>query len=70
MADVFKCDPHYVTAMHGELFPGCLVCSNHVELELVFAIVHMKAHPLFSAQFLPCFVYFREGPSRRSISAA
>jgi len=39
--------PHYVTAVHGELFPGCLECSHHVQFELVVSAVHMKAHPLF-----------------------
>jgi hypothetical protein len=38
---------HHVTAVSGEIFPGCLQCCNEVRFELLMCAVHIKVHPLF-----------------------
>jgi hypothetical protein len=40
-------EPHYATALFGDIFPPCQVCRGGVGFELAIASVHINAHPLF-----------------------
>jgi hypothetical protein len=39
--------PHYVTVLHGDIFPICQQCFNKVRFEVAMPAVHVNAHPLF-----------------------
>ncbi len=38
---------HEVTALFGETFPACKTCGYKVTFELIYAAVHVRAHPQF-----------------------
>jgi hypothetical protein len=38
---------HFVLALRGETYPGCLRCSDQVKFQLALSAVHVVAHPFF-----------------------
>jgi hypothetical protein len=40
-------EPHFVTAVYGEIFPECVKCADSVQFELSISSVHVSAHPYF-----------------------
>ena len=40
-------EAHYVLALRGETFPGCLRCSDQVKFQLALSAIHVVTHPFF-----------------------
>jgi hypothetical protein len=43
-------EAHYVLALRGEAFPGCLRCSDQVKFQLALSAVHVVTHPFFHSE--------------------
>jgi hypothetical protein len=43
-------EAHYVLALRGEAFPGCLRCSDQVKFQLGLSAVHVVTHPIFHSE--------------------
>ena len=43
-------EAHYVPALRGATFPGCLRCSDQVKFQLALSAVHVVTHPFFHSE--------------------
>jgi len=45
-----RAETHYVSVIHGDIFPACSKCTLAVRFELRFSAVHIKSHSLFQKE--------------------
>ena len=43
-------EAHYVLALRGATFPGCLRCSDRVKFQLALSAVYVVTHPFFHSE--------------------
>jgi hypothetical protein len=46
----FKAAAHYVLALLGATFPGCLRCSDQAKFQLALSAVYVVTHPFFHSE--------------------
>lgn len=43
-------EAHYVLALRGATFPGCLRCADQVKFQLALSAIHVVTRPFFHSE--------------------